>query len=60
MSNDTTDTEIDNYEKTSNKPSRRKRGFQKREAELSTLENSDEGNNKVKEIKSNKTENLSY
>jgi len=59
MSNDTTNIEIEDYQKTTNKPSRRKRGFQKRESELSTLENNDEGN-KIKDIKSDKTENLSY
>ena len=59
MSNDTSNIEIENYEKTTNKPSRRKRGFEKREAELSTLRNNDESN-KVKEIKNDKTENLSY
>ena len=59
MSNDTTNIEIEDYQKTTNKPSRRKRGFQKRESELSTLENNDEGD-KVKEIKNDKTENLSY
>ena len=58
MSNDTPNIEIENYEKTTNKPSRRKRGFEKREAELSTLGNNDEGN-KIKEIKNDKTENLS-
>ena len=59
MSNDTSNLEIENYEKTTNKPSRRKRGFEKREAELSTLGNNDEGN-KVKEIKNDKRENLSH
>ena len=59
MSNDTSNLEIENYEKTTNKPSRRKRGFEKREAELSTLGNNDESN-KVKEITNDKTENLSY
>ena len=59
MSNDSPNIEIENYEKTTNKPSRRKRGFEKREAELSTLGNNDEGN-KIKEIKNDKTENLSY
>ena len=43
-------------EKTTKKPSRRKRGFQIREAELSSLENNDESN-EVKEIKNNKSEN---
>ena len=59
MSDDTPNIEIENYEKTTNKPSRRKRGFEKREAELSTLGNNDEGN-KIKEIKNDKTENLSF
>ena len=59
MSNDSPNIEIENYEKTTNKPSRRKRGFEKRETELSTLGNNDEGN-KIKEIKNDKTENLSY
>ena len=59
MSNDTTNIEIEDYQKTTNKPSRRKRGFEKREAELSTLGSNDEGNT-AKEIKNDKTENLSY
>ena len=49
MSNDTPNIQIENYEKAINKPSRRKRGFEKREAELSTLGSKDEAN-KVKEI----------
>ena len=48
--------EIDDNEKTTKKPSRRKRGFQIREAELSTLENN-EKSNEVKEIKNDKSEN---
>ena len=54
--NNPSEVEIDNSEKNTNKPSRRKRGFEIREAELSALENNDEGN-EVKEIKNNKTEN---
>ena len=48
--------EIGDNEKTTKTPSRRKRGFQMREAELSTLENNDESN-EVKEIKNDKSEN---
>ena len=48
--------EIDDNEKTTKTPSRRKRGFQMREAEVSTLENNDE-RNEVKEIKNDKSEN---
>ena len=48
--------EMDDNEKTTKTPSRRKRGFQMREAELSTLENNDESN-EVKEIKNDKSEN---
>ena len=51
-SNNSSNIEIDDNEKTTKTPSRRKRGFQMREAELSTLEN-----NKVKEIKNDKSEN---
>ena len=47
---------IDDNEKTKKASSRRKRGFQMREAELSTLENNDESN-EVKEIKNDKNEN---
>ena len=49
------DVEIDNSEKNTKQTSRRKRGYEIREAELSALENNDEGD-KV-EIKDNKTEN---
>ena len=43
-------------EKTAKKLSRRKRGFEIRETELSSIENNDEGK-EVKEIKNDKTEN---
>ena len=39
ISNNSTNAEIDNSEKNTKKPSRRKRGFQMREAELSSHEN---------------------
>ena len=55
-SNNSSIVEIDDNEKITKKPSRRKRGFQMREAELSTLENNDESN-EVKEIKNDKSEN---
>ena len=58
-SNNSSIIEIDNNEKTKIASSRRKRGFQMREAELSTLENNEEGN-EVKEIKNDKRENLSH
>ena len=46
------DLEIDNNEKISKKPTRRKRGFQMREAELSAVEN----NNEENEVKNGKSE----
>ena len=55
-SNNTSNIEIDDNEKHIKVPSRRKRGFQMREAELSTLENNDKSN-EVKEIKNDKSEN---
>ena len=55
-SNNSSITEIDDNEKITKTPSRRKRGFQIREAELSTLENNEESN-EVKEIKNDKSEN---
>ena len=55
-SNNSSIMEIDDNEKTKKASSRRKRGFQMREAELSTLENNDESN-EVKEIKNEKSEN---
>ena len=56
ISNNTPDVEIDKSEKNTKKISRRKRGYEIREAELSALENNDEST-EVKEIKNNKTEN---
>ena len=55
-SNNSSIIEIDDNEKTKKTSSRRKRGFQMREAELSTLENNEESN-EVKEIKNDKSEN---
>ena len=55
-SNNSSIIAIDDNEKTTKKPSRRERGFQIREAELSSLENNDESN-EVKEIKNDKSEN---
>ena len=55
-SNNSSIVEIDDNEKIAKTPSRRKRGFQMREAELSTLENNEESN-EVKEIKNDKSEN---
>ena len=55
-SNNSSIVEIDGNEKINKTPSRRKRGFQMREAELSTLENNEESN-KVKEINNDKSEN---
>ena len=55
-SNNSSIAEIDDNEKTTKTPSRRRRGFQMREAELSTLENNVESN-EVKEIKNDKSEN---
>ena len=52
-SNNSSIIETDDNEKTTKTPSRRKRGFQMREAELSTLENNEESN-EVKEIKNDK------
>ena len=55
-SNNSSIIEIDDNEKTTKTPSRRKRGFQMREAEVSTLENNDE-RNEVKEVKNDKSQN---
>ena len=55
-SNNSSIVEIDDNEKITKTTSRRKRGFQMREAELSTLENNEESN-EVKEIKNDKSEN---
>ena len=56
ISNNSTNVEIDNSEKVTKKPSRRKRGYEIREAELSALENNDEAA-EVNEIQNNKIEN---
>ena len=56
FSNNNPNLEIENIEKNNKKSSRRKRGFELREAELSALEKNDEGT-KVKEIKNEKTYN---
>ena len=55
-SNNSSIIEIENNDKTKMASSRRKRGFQMREAELSTLENNEESN-EVKENKNAKSEN---
>ena len=52
LSNNSSKIELDDNDKNSKKPSRRKRGFQIREAELSAEENNDQGN----EIKNDKSE----
>ena len=54
--NDSSIIEIHDNEKTTKTPSRRKRGFQMREAELSTIENNQDSN-ELKEIKNDKSEN---
>ena len=52
LSNNSSEIELDDNDKNSKKPSRRKRGFQIREAELSAEENNNQGN----EIKNDKSE----
>tara|TARA_Y100001970_G_C14014396_1_gene740164 strand:+ start:355 stop:846 length:492 start_codon:yes stop_codon:yes gene_type:complete len=52
ISNNSPETELDDKDKNSKKPSRRKRGFQIREAELNAAENNDQEN----EIKNDKSE----
>ena len=54
-SNNYSEEELDDNEKGSKKPSRRKRGFQMREAELSDVQNKNEGS-QIKEIEKDKTE----
>ena len=49
------DLELDDNDKTSKKPSRRKRGFQMREEELTTVDDKNEAN-EINDIKDNKTE----
>ena len=56
ISNNSSNLEIENIDKNNKKSSRRKRGFEIREAELSALEKNDEGPN-VKEIKNDKANN---
>ena len=55
-SNNSSIVEIDDNKKNTKTPSRRKRGFQMRESELSTSENNEESN-EVKEIKNDKSKN---
>ena len=54
-SNNYSEEESDENEKNSKKPSRRKRGFQMREAELSHVQNNEEGS-QIKEIDKDKTD----
>ena len=49
------DLELEDKNKISKKPSRRKRGFQMREEELSSVDNKNEGN-EINDIKNDKTE----
>ena len=53
--NNSSDLELEDNDKISKKPSRRKRGFQMREEELSSVDDKNE-RNKTNDIKSNKTE----
>ena len=55
-SNTSSIIEMDDNEKTTKTPSRRKRGFQMRESEVSTLKNNDQSN-EVKEMQNNKSDN---
>ena len=54
-SNNYSEEELDDNENGSKKPSRRKRGFQMREAERSDVQNNDKGS-QIKEIEKDKTE----
>ena len=54
-SNNSTDIELEDHEKISKKPSRRKRGFQMREAELSSVEDKTEAN-EINDTKNDKRE----
>ena len=56
FSNNSSNLEIENIEKNNQKSSRRKRGFEMKEAELSAIENNNEGT-EDKEIKNDKTDN---
>ncbi len=51
--NNTADLELEDKEKIAKKPSRRKRGFQMKEAELSSVENKNEGS-EINDINNNK------
>ena len=53
--NNSADADEEDNDKTFKKPSRRKRGYQLKEAEFSAL-NSDNESNKITEIKDKKTE----
>ena len=55
LSNTSYEAELDDNEKNLKKPSRRKRGFQMREAELSDVQNKNEGKD-IKDIEKVKTE----
>ena len=59
FSNNSSNLEIENIEKNNQKSSRRKRGFEMREAELSAIENNNEGT-EDKEIKNDKTDNNNF
>ena len=54
-SNKLSDLELEYKDKISNKPSRRKRGYQMKEAELSSVENKNE-ENEINDINNDKTE----
>ena len=53
--NNSSNLELEDGDKTSKKPSRRKRGFQMREEELSSVDDKNEGND-INNIKNDKTE----
>ena len=53
--NNSSDIELEDNDKISKKPSRRKRGFQMREEELSSVDDKNEGND-INNIKNDKTE----
>ena len=55
LSNNSSDLEIEDNDKISKKPSRRKRGFQMREEELSSVDDKNEGND-INDIKGDKIE----
>ena len=55
LPNHSSDLELEDNDKISKKPSRRKRGYQMREEELSTVDDKNEGN-EINNIKNDKTE----